>query len=180
MIFASLDASMATSSRARGTKSLPPSRSRSFPSWWPQTWPHEVLTSPTSERSSTLMLPGKCRVGHSCFGNWTPVEVGTLSLSQCHVWTRTKSDFVTARESFAVYDFRWKQRATVCFLFAFRDIDTHTHRVGRTGRAGVKGEAYTLVTANDKEFAGHIVRYSLHIWHCRISGPILASLQTMI
>ena len=44
-------------------------------------------------------------------------------------------------------------------MFACRDIDTHTHRVGRTGRAGVKGEAYTLVTANDKEFAGHIVRY---------------------
>ena len=39
-----------------------------------------------------------------------------------------------------------------------RDIDTHTHRVGRTGRAGVKGNAYTLVTEKDKEFAGHIVR----------------------
>ena len=39
-----------------------------------------------------------------------------------------------------------------------RDIDTHTHRVGRTGRAGVKGDAYTLVTEKDKEFAGHIVR----------------------
>jgi len=39
-----------------------------------------------------------------------------------------------------------------------RDIDTHTHRVGRTGRAGMKGDAYTLVTSADKEFAGHIVR----------------------
>ena len=39
-----------------------------------------------------------------------------------------------------------------------RDIDTHTHRVGRTGRAGVKGTAYTLVTEKEKEFAGHIVR----------------------
>ncbi|QQP39234.1 ATPdependent RNA helicase DDX42like, partial [Caligus rogercresseyi] len=39
-----------------------------------------------------------------------------------------------------------------------RDIDTHTHRIGRTGRAGVRGTAYTLVTEKDKEFAGHIVR----------------------
>lgn len=39
-----------------------------------------------------------------------------------------------------------------------RDIDTHTHRVGRTGRAGVPGTAHTLVTVNDKEFAGHLVR----------------------
>uniref|UniRef100_A0A1B0DFC2 RNA helicase n=2 Tax=Phlebotomus papatasi TaxID=29031 RepID=A0A1B0DFC2_PHLPP len=39
-----------------------------------------------------------------------------------------------------------------------RDIDTHTHRIGRTGRAGEKGTAYTLVTDKDKEFAGHLVR----------------------
>lgn len=39
-----------------------------------------------------------------------------------------------------------------------RDIDTHTHRIGRTGRAGEKGMAYTLVTDKDKEFAGHLVR----------------------
>ncbi|XP_011877226.1 PREDICTED: ATP-dependent RNA helicase DDX42 [Vollenhovia emeryi] len=39
-----------------------------------------------------------------------------------------------------------------------RDIDTHTHRIGRTGRAGEKGTAYTLVTEKDKEFAGHLVR----------------------
>ncbi len=39
-----------------------------------------------------------------------------------------------------------------------RDIDTHTHRIGRTGRAGTKGTAYTLITSKDKDFAGHLVR----------------------
>jgi ATP-dependent RNA helicase DDX42 len=39
-----------------------------------------------------------------------------------------------------------------------RDIDTHTHRIGRTGRAGEKGTAYTLVTPKDKEFCPHLVR----------------------
>ena len=39
-----------------------------------------------------------------------------------------------------------------------RDIDTHTHRIGRTGRAGEKGVAYTLVTAKDKEFCPLLVR----------------------
>ena len=48
-------------------------------------------------------------------------------------------------------------RTVVNFDIA-RDIDTHTHRIGRTGRAGEKGTAYTLVTAADKEFAGHLVR----------------------
>lgn len=47
---------------------------------------------------------------------------------------------------------------TVVNFDVARDIDTHTHRIGRTGRAGVKGSAYTLVTEKDKEFAGHIVR----------------------
>ncbi|XP_044272717.1 ATP-dependent RNA helicase DDX42 isoform X2 [Tribolium madens] len=39
-----------------------------------------------------------------------------------------------------------------------RDIDTHTHRIGRTGRAGNQGTAYTLITPKDKEFVGHIVK----------------------
>ncbi|XP_064647593.1 ATP-dependent RNA helicase DDX42-like [Lineus longissimus] len=39
-----------------------------------------------------------------------------------------------------------------------RDIDTHIHRIGRTGRAGEKGTAYTLITGKDKDFAGHLVR----------------------
>lgn len=39
-----------------------------------------------------------------------------------------------------------------------RDIDTHTHRIGRTGRAGERGYAYSLVLNQDKEFVGHLVR----------------------
>lgn len=47
---------------------------------------------------------------------------------------------------------------TVINYDAARDIDTHTHRVGRTGRAGSKGDAYTLLTDRDKEFAAHLVK----------------------
>ncbi|CAD6188235.1 unnamed protein product [Caenorhabditis auriculariae] len=39
-----------------------------------------------------------------------------------------------------------------------RDIDTHVHRIGRTGRAGNKGTAYTLFTDKDAEMAGHLVK----------------------
>ncbi|CAI2347556.1 unnamed protein product [Caenorhabditis sp. 36 PRJEB53466] len=39
-----------------------------------------------------------------------------------------------------------------------RDIDTHVHRIGRTGRAGQKGTAYTLVTEKDTEMVGHLVK----------------------
>lgn len=48
---------------------------------------------------------------------------------------------------------------TVINYTVSRDIDTHTHRIGRTGRAGVYGDAYTLVSRErDREFAGHLVR----------------------
>lgn len=39
-----------------------------------------------------------------------------------------------------------------------RDIDTHIHRIGRTGRAGTKGDAYTLITAKERDFAGSLVK----------------------
>ena len=39
-----------------------------------------------------------------------------------------------------------------------RSIDTHVHRIGRTGRAGEKGVAHTLVTQKDVIFAGALVR----------------------
>ncbi|RKP26567.1 P-loop containing nucleoside triphosphate hydrolase protein [Syncephalis pseudoplumigaleata] len=39
-----------------------------------------------------------------------------------------------------------------------RDIDSHVHRIGRTGRAGEKGTAYTLITSKEDRFAGDLVR----------------------
>ena len=40
-----------------------------------------------------------------------------------------------------------------------KDIDAHTHRIGRTGRAGDKlGFAYSLLTPNESHFAGLLVK----------------------
>ena len=39
-----------------------------------------------------------------------------------------------------------------------KNIDTHVHRIGRTGRAGEKGMAHTLVLPKDTNFAGDLVR----------------------
>ncbi|KAK9845852.1 hypothetical protein WJX81_004205 [Elliptochloris bilobata] len=51
-----------------------------------------------------------------------------------------------------------KSIRTVVSLDAPRDIDTHVHRVGRTGRAGDRdGVAYTLVTPGQAKFAGELV-----------------------
>ncbi|XP_045536772.1 ATP-dependent RNA helicase DDX42 [Papilio machaon] len=48
---------------------------------------------------------------------------------------------------------------TVINYTVARDIDTHTHRVGRTGRAGVRGHAHTLLARDrDREFAAHLLR----------------------
>eukprot|EP00927_Polykrikos_kofoidii_P005177 TRINITY_DN12064_c0_g1_i1.p1 TRINITY_DN12064_c0_g1~~TRINITY_DN12064_c0_g1_i1.p1 ORF type:complete len:835 (+),score=216.82 TRINITY_DN12064_c0_g1_i1:224-2728(+) len=48
-------------------------------------------------------------------------------------------------------------RTVVSFDVA-RDIETHTHRVGRTGRAGTPGEAFTLLTQDDdKKMAALLV-----------------------
>ena len=48
-------------------------------------------------------------------------------------------------------------KTVVCFDIA-RNADTHVHRIGRTGRAGNKGDAISLLTPTDGEFAGIIVR----------------------
>lgn len=40
-----------------------------------------------------------------------------------------------------------------------RDIDTHVHRIGRTGRAGHQGFAYTLILKEkDSEFCAHLIK----------------------
>lgn len=40
-----------------------------------------------------------------------------------------------------------------------KDTETHTHRIGRTGRAGdTTGIAYTLLTKHDKKFAGDLMQ----------------------
>ncbi|KAF9970629.1 hypothetical protein BGZ73_006641 [Actinomortierella ambigua] len=51
-----------------------------------------------------------------------------------------------------------KSIRTVVNYDVARDIDSHVHRVGRTGRAGEKGTAYTLITEKDDRFAGDLVR----------------------
>lgn len=46
---------------------------------------------------------------------------------------------------------------------------------GRTGRAGEKGTAYTLVVEKDKEFAGHLVR-NLEGANQEASTPLITEL----
>ncbi|TPX49814.1 hypothetical protein SeLEV6574_g01255 [Synchytrium endobioticum] len=46
---------------------------------------------------------------------------------------------------------------TVINYDAARDLDSHIHRIGRTGRAGDKGDAYSLVTQDEDKFAGDLV-----------------------
>ncbi len=52
---------------------------------------------------------------------------------------------------------------------AAKEVDTHVHRIGRTGRAGDKeGIAYTLITPYETRFAGetpqtrHVMAVSTH------------------
>mmetsp|Transcript_53969 Transcript_53969/g.94690 ORF Transcript_53969/g.94690 Transcript_53969/m.94690 type:complete len:785 (+) Transcript_53969:138-2492(+) len=50
---------------------------------------------------------------------------------------------------------------TVVSYDVARDLETHTHRIGRTGRAGAAGEAYTLLTQDKEEWkiAAHLVEH---------------------
>ncbi|KAK9804524.1 hypothetical protein WJX73_004516 [Symbiochloris irregularis] len=55
-----------------------------------------------------------------------------------------------------------------------KDIDTHVHRVGRTGRAGDReGVAYTLITPREVKFAGDLVE-SLTAANQEVSAELLA------
>ena len=62
---------------------------------------------------------------------------------------------------------------TVVNFDVARNIDTHVHRVGRTGRAGVPGEAYTLITPDEGKFAGELVRH-LEQGGQPVPGPLVA------
>lgn len=47
--------------------------------------------------------------------------------------------------------------STVVSYDAALQFDTHIHRIGRTGRAGARGIAYTLLTRKDAKLAGFVV-----------------------
>ncbi|KAI8825225.1 P-loop containing nucleoside triphosphate hydrolase protein [Fimicolochytrium jonesii] len=51
-----------------------------------------------------------------------------------------------------------KSVRTVINYDAPKDIETHIHRIGRTGRAGTKGDAHTLITQSEDRFAAELVR----------------------
>lgn len=52
-----------------------------------------------------------------------------------------------------------------------RDIETHIHRIGRTGRAGVHGNAYTLLLSGESAFAAQLVR-SLTVAGSPVPQPV--------
>jgi len=51
-----------------------------------------------------------------------------------------------------------KSVKTVINYDVARDIDSHVHRIGRTGRAGEKGTAYTLITQKEDRFAVNLIK----------------------
>ena len=56
---------------------------------------------------------------------------------------------------------------------AAKDIDTHVHRIGRTGRAGDKeGVAYTLVLPNEARTAGGLATTAGRLAGSRTGGRV--------
>lgn len=58
-----------------------------------------------------------------------------------------------------------------------KDIDTHVHRIGRTGRAGDKeGVAYTLVLPNEARTAGGAVG-AAGLLMCNVTFTLVGAAQ---
>ncbi len=49
-----------------------------------------------------------------------------------------------------------------------RKADVYVHRIGRTGRAGAKGTAISLVEAHDFEMVGKVIRYTGEMMKARV------------
>ena len=49
-----------------------------------------------------------------------------------------------------------------------RTADVYLHRIGRTGRAGAKGTAISLVEAHDFAMMGRIARYTKEVIKARV------------
>ena len=57
---------------------------------------------------------------------------------------------------------------------AAKDFDTHTHRIGRTGRAGVPGTSWTLICDTDSKLAAHIVESMEVLGLKKVQADLLA------
>lgn len=90
-----------------------------------------------------------------------PVSVPTFSLSLSLVHPISELSCIVAR------GLDIPAIKTVISYDVPKNIDTHVHRIGRTGRAGEKGFAYTLVASKDVAFAGDLVRnlVSWRLWY---------------
>jgi len=62
---------------------------------------------------------------------------------------------------------------TVISFDVARDMETHTHRIGRTGRAGAEGDAFTLLTSDERRMAALLFEH-LEQEGSRVSGELLA------
>jgi len=62
---------------------------------------------------------------------------------------------------------------TVISFDVARDVETHTHRIGRTGRAGAEGDAFTLLTSDERRMAALLFEHLEQVG-ARASGELLA------